>query len=676
MPILTEDVKLLASQRLTDRDDGGGRMTGIEIVDGNVNNLFPDISRLDRVYGRVSLRKAFVAVQTADQEMYSGSHVVLSRPAADPNVSVCMFTTGDPHDERVEARNRLESYVTAGPRYRGWLWGDHPAGSRSLMLFQIKGSGSPDIGDVFILYNNRGLANEEKQYVRITKVELSSADFNATSDSSEYGATAMAFQRDILKLEIGDPLRYTFLGSEISKNDSLATNVYTTMVSDAAKYYGVMQPTAPINQGDIEINVDSIYTHLVPSAQGEAPMVDLSFGEAGPVIGSGETYSFSVPNLAVANGKQVHFGRGIKPGTLSILTSNGKTYGDDANGILKEGTTQVGTVEYATGTITFVAVTGYTANLTVSAIIGVEVRRVPSTAILPVSISNRGYNYTFIMQPLPLPGSVWVDFMAQGKWYRLRDNGAGTLVPDIAQTGTGTVNYLTGSVILTCGALPDIDTGIIFNWANPIETIDLSGAATIAVAEINHTLAHAPVQPNTLVITWPTGVSSTATATDNGAGLITGNATGWINYSTGEIAFKPTALPTSEGQYEIDYEKYPKIDGGVNSSGYVNTGGLHTFTLPEGPIKPKSVKIDVVVRFGAYPHIYRLRDDGNGGLSAPGWSLDFPVSHPSWPGKTEVSGITGSIDYINRSVTVNLVSVEGEQSWSEPEFEKKTTWSV
>jgi hypothetical protein len=674
MPILTEDVKLMASQRLTDRDDGGGRMTGTEIVDGNINNLFPDISRLDRVYGRVSLRKAFVAVLTNDTETYSGAHVVLSKPAADPNVGVCMFTTGDPHDERVEARNRLESYVTAGPRYRGWLWGDQPAGSRSLLIFQIKGSGTPDVGDVLILYNNRGLATEEKQYVRITKVELSSADFNATSESSEYGATAMAFQRDILKLEIGDPLRYTFTGLEISQNDSLPTSVYTTTVSDAAKYYGVMQPTAPINQGDIEINVDSIFTHLVPSAQGEAPMVDLAVGEAGPVVGSGQTISMQ-RTFTIVNGARFQFGRGIKPGSLRINTGSAYVQEDGGDGILYEGAQQVASIDYATGVVTWTAWPHLSvgANWNISAIVGVEVRRVPNTNYQQVSLSNRGYNYTTILEPLPIPKSVWVDFMSQGKWYRLRDNGKGTLIPDIANTGTGTINYATGSLILTCGALPDAESAIIYNWANPIETVDLSGSVSIDIAEISHTLADPPVKPESLVITWPTGVSSTATATDNGEGVISGGATGWINYSTGELAFKPTSLITADGQYEIDYLKYPIVSGGSEGDHWVNTGGIITFTLPEGPVKPRSVKIDMVVRFGAYPHVYRLKDDGNGNLSAPGWKIDVPISHPTWPGYSEAGGISGTVDYINRTVSINIANITGIEKWREPYLKKQYT---
>ncbi len=51
MAITNNDVKLFESQRLTDEDededeeDGGGRVTGNEVIDGNVNNLFQDISR-------------------------------------------------------------------------------------------------------------------------------------------------------------------------------------------------------------------------------------------------------------------------------------------------------------------------------------------------------------------------------------------------------------------------------------------------------------------------------------------------------------------------------------------------------------------------------------------------------------------------------------------------------
>ena len=98
MPIRTEDVKIKESQRLTDHNDGGGYMTAREVVDGNINNLFTDISRLDRAYGRVSLRKCYMHVDTDDTEMQSGAHVIISELAKDPNVKVALFATENDSD--------------------------------------------------------------------------------------------------------------------------------------------------------------------------------------------------------------------------------------------------------------------------------------------------------------------------------------------------------------------------------------------------------------------------------------------------------------------------------------------------------------------------------------------------------------------------------------------------
>jgi len=98
--IQKDEIKLMSSQVLADTEDGGGQMTSNEIVDGNVNNLFPDISRLDRTYGRVSLRKAYLSVQTDDRATYYGAHVALTEQAEDPMVSTLLFSTENWFDQR------------------------------------------------------------------------------------------------------------------------------------------------------------------------------------------------------------------------------------------------------------------------------------------------------------------------------------------------------------------------------------------------------------------------------------------------------------------------------------------------------------------------------------------------------------------------------------------------
>lgn len=345
MPITVEDVKLMASQRLADTKDGGGQMTGNEVVDGNVNNLFPDISRLDRVYGRVSLRKAFVHIDTADNDTYNGAHVILSVPASDPNVSVCMFTTSNPHDVRTDAVDRLESYVTLGPRFQGWLWGDQPAGSRSLLVFQPVSAEPPDVGAVLCLFNAKGTANEYRQYVRVMKVEQSIQSFTTTS----------TFSRRILTITIGDPLEITFTGGEISASDNAATSIYTTIVSDAAKYYSVTTPTAPIRSGDVAIQVSSIYAQLVPTSQAETPMLGLTPGGVGPIKKSGNTstVTFTTRTWTVLN-----LGQAFVPKSLA-LTVGSTQYTDRGDGVLMQGSNQAGTIEYPLGKITFIgAVSG------------------------------------------------------------------------------------------------------------------------------------------------------------------------------------------------------------------------------------------------------------------------------------------------------------------------------
>ncbi|MCK4094421.1 hypothetical protein HCY68_15630, partial [Acinetobacter radioresistens] len=64
MAIETKNLVLYKSERLSDTEDGGGKYSGQMIEDGQSNNLFNDVSELDRTMGDVSLRKLFPAVTT------------------------------------------------------------------------------------------------------------------------------------------------------------------------------------------------------------------------------------------------------------------------------------------------------------------------------------------------------------------------------------------------------------------------------------------------------------------------------------------------------------------------------------------------------------------------------------------------------------------------------------
>ena len=111
MAINKENIKLFESQRLTDEGDGGGRASGNVVVDGQMNNLFRDISRIDRTVGDVSMRKVFVGVSTDNADPYLGAHAILTTAPEDDRVGVVLFNTDSQTDQRDDARNRIESYV-------------------------------------------------------------------------------------------------------------------------------------------------------------------------------------------------------------------------------------------------------------------------------------------------------------------------------------------------------------------------------------------------------------------------------------------------------------------------------------------------------------------------------------------------------------------------------------
>ena len=677
MSITTDDIKVMASQRLYDEADGGGYMTATEIVDGAINNLHSDISRLDRTMGRVSLRKWYLHVDTLDTDTYYGAHAIISERTADPGVGVVLIASDSDAETRSDAIDRLESYVARGPKYQGWLWGDHLEGSRAILLFQKKGLSLPKVGSVLYFIKDEGLSTEAYQYVRITKVESSVQDFTTTTSSTEYGEIAQSFNRTVVTLTISDPLRTTFPGIAITANDAVVGGaIYTTVVADASKYYGAMPVTEALASGAVVVNVGSIYSQIVPTSQGEAPMVDLSVGEAGPVVGSGISRSITVAAFPMSSGCTLYFGMGLKPGSLTV-THNGHTYTDTGGkGIVYEGATQMGTVDYSTGMISFAGVATATSTAIVTAIAGAESPRVNDTFFIDVELSNRGYNFTAMLNPVPAKGTLMVDYMAQGEWYRLREQ-AGNLVPDIAATGTGTVNLATGSVILTCAALPDVGSTIIFSWGSPLEVVDLAGDVTIDVAQIEHTVAEAPVKPGSMTISWISG-GSTVTCTDNGSGILTGAATGTINYATGRILFEPTLLPSPQTTYEITYHRYPYI---TEAKPITTTVGIATATLSQTPIKPGTLNLRVMVGFAAgFGHIYELRDDGAGGLSAPGFSGFFAASTSGSEGgmtygwnfiltpslttttsstSIQVSGLAGTIDYNTGAISLNVGAITG-----------------
>lgn len=179
----------------------------------------------------------------------------------------------------------------------------------------------------------------------------------------------------------------------------------------------------------------------------------------------------------------------------------------------------------------------------------VTVGAAPHTTRIKVGQENRGFSWVNILKPFPAPNTVVVSYMAQGVWYTLTDDGAGQLTG----AGVGTVNYANGSIAVTTQALPDVGSAIIYSWGEKSAFVNRQGQAGFRAPEYALKLDHAGIKKSTLVIKWTSG-AVLRTATDNGTGLLTGDATGEFNYASGDLFLRPKYMPDAGAQFAIDYE--------------------------------------------------------------------------------------------------------------------------
>ena len=365
MAILDGDIKVLKSEVLDDVPEGGGMATGNAVVDGVSNNLFPDISELDRTYGRISLRKVFPGVLTDTVDCYYGAHCIVAKAPADPKVSATLFTTKSWSDARTAAQAKLESYLALGAETRLILYGNHLVGQRSVQSYCRAEVPAPGIGDVIALVQRDNAANY--QYVRITRIISRFVNQIFTDQQGD-------FLRDVLVLEISDPLRLAFTAAAPSRYAAELANpptrIYSTFAADATSYYGVSPLAEAADLGDLTLRATSVYGQLVPSALSEAPIVDARCTSDRetiiPITGAANLSFTSTVTTGAGEVATRYFGSSIARGSLSI-SIGGATLIDDNNGSIVAASGWTGTVDYATGSVAIAKSTGHNGSGTFTA---------------------------------------------------------------------------------------------------------------------------------------------------------------------------------------------------------------------------------------------------------------------------------------------------------------------
>jgi hypothetical protein len=180
-----------------------------------------------------------------------------------------------------------------------------------------------------------------------------------------------------------------------------------------------------------------------------------------------------------------------------------------------------------------------------------------------------------------------VSYRALKNWYDLVDNGAGALVGTSSGIGSGSVNYVTGTVSITTTALPDADSDILYAWNTGSNFLNRSNL-TPSPLLIKVQLSNAGVVPGSLAISWNDGTARTATA--NASGVISGGASGTVNYSKGEVKFTPNNLPLTGQQFTFNYQKGDPQTKTFNSPSRDGSGNL-VLNLIDTNILPNTVQV-------------------------------------------------------------------------------------
>lgn len=627
MAINANDVQLMLAERNTDESDGGGMMTGDAIVSGDVNNLWSDISQNLQVRGGVSIRRLFGAIRAANADMFLGSGFILTKDAVAPNISTMMFSTGDHYAERAAIQDKIEQYVVLSTRSPLRPVGTQRQGQTSIVVYADNRNDAPEVGEVLFLIDGA-----KEQPVKVLSVDVRAASYTYVDEQGKY----QTYRAQEMTIRISQQLDDDFGGSDPSPVANHATEIFKTQSNNSAKYYGIRPLAAAASAGDASVFVDSIFQPLIPASTSETAYVDQQPGIVQKMV-QPTSASTKTRSLGTLSGAQfITLPTAWVPGTLQVTVGGGVH--DEADGGLRllSGSEYLSDVSInaTAGTLAF-SVSG-SRSCSVSYIPGVAVELTPYTDSVLITAGNRQVTYTFQLAPPPSPGTLRIDFMYLGKWYSLTDDGTGVLS---GPSSSGSINYNTASGSITLPGEPDLNSQIIYTWAQTPYEVATTGARS-AWFEID--LDDVPLE-STLQIDWSrdaTDYSETANASgvlSSSAGSITGNS----------VAFTPANLPTSD--VVITYDKHNAAVLTANKSVAQSTGGSFTIDVGQTNIVPGSISFDLELTYtagtlsGGTVYDSRVSD------------TQVLVSNAQGELKSRYRGniVVGSIDYATGIITVD-----------------------
>lgn len=704
MTINAADIKLLESEVMADTSDGGGRRTINVIPDGVAGNIFPKVSRLDSVYGRLNLRKVYGHVDSANVDTYAGAHAIVTDPTDNDRIGVLLFGTGSDFDRRASAKDRIESYVVSGPEARLRFYGQQPLGAKAVLCYQRETESLPDIGDVYALGQEDTNGNVLRvQFVRIASV---------TAEVREFEDDKGVYKYNILILGITTPLEYSFSGPDTPARFSEAQRlgkVRITSVADSARYFGIQPLAEAAITGALSIKLPSIYAPIVPTTQREVAVSLARISGALEFVEAGTVFSYTASGFS---GGTYRFPGAVQPGSVLFEAgSAGWPATDDGNGNLEyTGRPDLGgTIDYESGTVVFGPTPGIAGQVTASAIHAVPTSQPGHTKSREITLATRGSVYSEVLSPAPAPRTTIVDFRALGKWYRLRDElGTGVLTGFDSSVGTGTVDYVTGAVVVTLGSLPDVGSSLLMAWGSTVHYVQRAGASSDADVRVRQEIELGRTQVSNaspIVITLVySGTPLDLTIAGGTTTASNANVEATIDRAHGMLTLVHVGvLPDAGSLVEVAYQSFADGPNRVWVSGATSGSGGGGFTIPVGYVDEPaasypfsvptgnlstldcatalvagtvSIKVPLTVQMAAdtNPALQtslsgsrvELIDDGTGNVVTKDGRLYHASGQPLAYGKIAAGQTVGTINYSTGLITFTAPISVTSRVWQPP----------
>lgn len=610
MPIQQEDIYIKKAAVQDDTNFGGGGLTNNDVVDGVSNNWFPDSSDVDRAYGRVQLRKGFGVALTDDRDTLQGALAMLTKPPQDPLVHVALMETSGWSDLRPTAQARIEQYLVKGPILLCRIQGIHYTGALMLQLYNIApATNFPDPGTTLVVRNPNGT----EQYLRVLKTTLSQVQVVLNGEVETV---------NLCSCELSSALEFDVLGKDVQKDTPSSTNTavaYSTTPAVGAKFYGIKKLAldAAIDDGSVTVE-GGIFTPLVPANTVEQPVADVYPLVRRPTLSRTAAATWDLPAtiMTIGPGTVLLLPTAAEPGTMSITRGGTVNFVENSAGELIAGSTAVGRVYHTERRVEFYpsSPSYVSASVVVSYRPATIAGASTNSASQEVTTPNQGLGWVFAFEPAPAPGSLVVSYMAQGKWYDLFEDGTGKLSGADSSYGNGTLSFVTGSLTLTLGALPDVGSYILFQWGDEAAAMPASLALPTKLRKL-FTFTDAPI-PGTITFSWDVG-GDTHTATL----LANGTTSGAVGALIGPVSrddsglysvwIEPGNYPTNN-VISMTYQKKPE------SAAFTNLGG-GVYQLTNTPVKPGTIRFKVVATTSGWPsRSVWASDNGAGDIYAQG----------------------------------------------------------